>query len=111
MDKSIEKTIQATLLDIGVPANLLGFSYLAYAEQLLLADSEYMRNYKMLCYDVAKNFKTTPRCIESCIRNAINVCWLNCNQELNQQIFKNSVRKTRPTNKQFLHAVYFYLDN
>jgi hypothetical protein len=26
-------------------------------------------------------------------------------------IFKNSVRKARPTNKQFIHAVYFYLDN
>ena len=111
MDKSIEKTIQATLLDIGVPANLLGFSYLTYAEQLLLTDSEYMRNYKMLCMDVAKNFKTTPSSIERCIRNAIIACWIDCNQELNQQIFKNSVHKTRPTNKQFLHAVYLYLDN
>lgn len=110
MDKSIEKTIQATLLDIGIPANLLGFSYLTYAEQLLLNDSEYMRNHKMLYADIAMHFKTTPRCIEGCIRNAITVCWLNSNQELKQQIFKNSVRKAHPTNKQFIHAVFFYLD-
>lgn len=111
MDKSIEKTIQATLLDIGIPANLLGFSYLTYAEILMLTNSEYMYNYKMLYVDIAKNFKTTPNSIESCIRNAIATCWLSGNKELSQQIFKNSVRKAHPTNKQFIHAVFFYLDN
>lgn len=109
MDKYMEKAIQSTLLEIGIPTNLLGFSYIAYAEQLLLTDKEYMRNHKLLCADIAKNFGTTPRSIESCIRNAIAA--MDTSQGLHQQIFKNSVRKTRPTNKQFIHAVYYYLDN
>lgn len=111
MDKNTEKIIQATLLEIGIPANLLGFSYLTYAEHLLLTDSEYMRNHKLLFADIATYFKTTPRCIDSCIRNAIAVCWLSGSKELCQVIFKNSVHKAHPTNKQFIHAVYFYLDN
>ena len=106
----IKHEIQEVLLELGVPANLMGFSYIAYAEELVFQNEEYMHQMTNWLYvDIAKHYHTKARCVERCMRNAIIVAWTNCSAEWKATVFKNSVSKSIPTNSQFIARMYFYL--
>lgn len=105
--------IQELLLDIGIPTNLLGFSYITSAIQLSLTNVEYtFRMTKLLYIDIAKKFNTSPASVERCIRHAIEVGW-NCGSiELIEKIFRNSINSARgiPTNSQFITRLCLYFE-
>ena len=105
-------TIQNVLLDIGVPANLLGFVYLVYAIELALGDYEYViRLNKLLYVDVAKRYQTEPMCVEHCVRSAITKAFTSENNDFITQIFVNEKYKKAPTPTQFFSRMYFYIIN
>lgn len=104
--------IQDILLEIGIPTNLLGFMYITYSVQLIADNRDYMKNLSRRLYvDVAKEFNTSPACIERCIRHAINVGWTIGDVKVINEIFKNSVNPMKgcPTNAQFLSRIFFYI--
>lgn len=104
--------IQNILLDIGIPANLLGFMYLVYAMELALEDYEYIiRLNKLLYVDVAKRYHTEPICVDRCIRSAIEKTFISGNNICSTELFVNVTYKNVPTPTQFLSRMYFYIIN
>jgi len=106
--------IHNVLLKIGVPPNLLGYSYITYAVELLLLDPSKMHAItKELYVDIAIRFRSTPSRVERAIRNAINVTWLYGNLEHITRIFVNCIRADKgvPTNSLFLSRIYYYISN
>ena len=106
--------IHNTLLRIGVPPNLLGYSYITYAVELLLIDPTKMHAItKELYVDIAIRFRSTPSRVERAIRNAINVTWLYGNLDYITRIFVNCIRADKgvPTNSLFLSRIYYFIAN
>lgn len=103
--------IRLLLLEIGIPTNLLGFAYIAYAVDLVLNNPEYsFRMSKQLYIDVAIYFRTSQSCVERCMRHAISTAWSYGNPACIEQIFKNSInpKKGVPTNSQFITSLCLY---
>lgn len=112
MKETTTHVIQNVLLDIGIPANLLGFMYLVYAIELALNDYEYIvRLYKLLYVDIAKKYKTDPGCVEHCVRSAIKKAFTSENNACLNQIFANEKYENTPSPTQFMSRMYFYIIN
>lgn len=111
----VESTpIHNILLSIGVPPNLLGYSYILYALQLILFQPDYMHAItKELYEDIARKYCTSSTRVERNIRTAIQTTWLYGNVEMINRLFQNSVRpdKGYPTNSMFLARLYYYISN
>lgn len=108
------REIQDVLLQIGIPANLMGFAYITNAVQLVLADpNELQHIVKGLYVDVAGNCASTPIRVERAIRHAIHVAWEQGDIEFIEMLFRNSVNplKGSPTNAQFIARMYYYFIN
>ena len=104
--------IRVLLLEIGIPANLLGFTYIVYALQLALNNVEY--NYRMskqLYIETAQHFGTSRQSVERSMRNAIAVAIEYGKPDFIEQIFRNSInpKKGVPTNSQFITSVCLYM--
>lgn len=103
--------IQELLFEIGIPANLMGFTYIVTALQIALLNREYIyRMTKILYAEVAKQYEASPASVERCIKYAITVGWTCGNAECIEQIFKHSINPARgvPTNSQFITRLYLF---
>ena len=106
--------IQKLLMQIGIPANLLGFSYIVTALELIALNPEYLNNItKGLYADVSEKCSSTPVRVERNIRHAIEIGFLKGNLEMIKKIFTsyNYSDKGAPTNSNFLAAIYYYMVN
>ena len=106
--------IQKLLMQIGIPANLLGFSYIVTALELIALNPEYLNNItKGLYADVSEKCSSTPVRVERNIRHAIEIGFLKGNLEMIKKIFTSSnySDKGAPTNSNFLAAIYYYMVN
>ena len=106
--------IQKLLMQIGIPANMLGFSYIVTALELIALDPEYLNNItKRLYVDVAKKCSSTSARVEKNIRHAVEIGFLKGNLETIEKIFHscNYSSKGAPTNSNFLSTVYYYMVN
>lgn len=102
--------IQELLLDIGIPTHLLGFAYIAHGLELAFDNPEYiMRIGKLMYADVAKQYNTTPLCVERCIRHAIHTGWTSGNYELLSAVFRNYTVENIPANRRFLSELYYFI--
>lgn len=111
VNKVTTKQIHETLLKIGIPPNLYGYSYILYSIELILENPEYMyRITKGLYIDVAIHFNSSPARVERAIRNAINAAWLRGDYDYISHIFYNCVNSQRgvPSNSLFLSRLYHY---
>lgn len=111
MNNEMISNITNLLLELGIPTNLLGFSYIVYIVKLALKNPDF--NYRVskdLYIEVAQHFGTSQCCVERCIRHAIMTGWVYGNPERKEQIFKNSInpKKGVPTNSQFISSVCLY---
>ena len=98
----------------GIPANLLGFSYIVTALELIALNPEYLNNItKGLYADVSEKCSSTPVRVERNIRHAIEIGFLKGNLEMIKKIFTSSnySDKGAPTNSNFLAAIYYYMVN
>ena len=106
--------IQKFLMQIGIPANMLGFSYIVTALELIALDPDYLNNItKGLYVDVAEKCSSTVTRVERNIRHAIEIGFLKGNLEEIEKIFHSSSysNKGAPTNSKFLADVYYYMVN
>jgi len=106
--------IHETLLKIGMPPNLLGYSYILYATELILLNPDYMHAItKELYVDIAVKYRSTPSRVERAIRHAISVAWSHGNLDFINKIFMYCIRPDKgvPTNSLFLSRIYYYISN
>lgn len=106
--------IQKLLMQIGIPANMLGFAYIVTALELIALKPDYLNNItKGLYVEVAKKCSSTSARVERNIRHAIETGFLKGNLEVIEKIFHTSVysNKGAPTNSAFLSTVYYYMVN
>ena len=98
--------IQKLLMQIGIPANMLGFSYIVTALELIALDPDYLNHItKGLYVDVAKKCSSTAARVE--------IGFLKGDLEEIEKIFHCSSYsdKGAPTNSKFLAEVYYYMVN
>jgi two-component system response regulator (stage 0 sporulation protein A) len=108
------KEIQDVLLQIGMPANLLGFAYLTKAVQMSLENPELLHHImKGLYTEVATEYHSTPIKVERTMRHAIEVAWTYGDLEFIDLLFRSSVNplKGQPTNSQFIARLFYYFNN
>lgn len=106
--------IHKVLLNIGMPPNLLGYSYILHATELILLNPDYLHAItKELYTDVAKKYHSTPSRVERAMRHAIGVTWTYGNLDFINHVFMHCVRpdKGMPTNSLFLSRIYYYISN
>lgn len=105
-----ESNIHNLLLSIGIPPNICGYSYITYAEELLLTEA-HPPVPKGLYIDIAKKYHTTPSRVERAIRHAISVAWLYGDINTIDNIFANCVKPDKgvPTNSVFLFRLFYYI--
>ena len=102
--------IQKLLMQIGIPANMLGFSYIVTALELIALHPDYINNItKGLYVEVANRCSSTSARVERNIRHAIETGFLKGNMDIIERIFPSASysdsNKGAPTNSKFLADV------
>lgn len=110
----VPERVYSVLDDIGIPAHLSGYDYIAYSLHLQLSDPEYSRAAitKYLYPDVANKFNSTPSRVERAIRHAINHVIIHTPVEIIRKYFGNSVgthTEFRITNNHFICTLAKYI--
>lgn len=92
--KNIRKIIKLTFIKIGIRCDLIGFSYLCYAVELVIQNPALIHNLcKGLYNEVGKRFSTeSENCVERSIRHAIENTYINkgfveLNRMFNMQLY------------------------
>lgn len=105
-------TARSVLHQLGIGKTYSGYNYILYAFELIKQDEEVLSVItKFLYIDIAKEFKTSPPCVERNIRKVIEVIWkhIDTNQLLIQKIFGPRFLTKKPSNKEFLELLYEYI--
>ena len=108
-NKSIKLMIEKLLLELGIPSNLKGFTYLTEAIFLCLNDEKYTKDItKNLYPSIAQKMNIKDGNVEKNIRKAIEVGCTNTNPELLEEIFGYSINidKGKPTNSNYIYTIY-----
>ena len=106
------KAITKVIKELGIPANPIGYHYIRYAIEITLDDFNLVNRITKLLYPaVAKKFNTTKTGAERAIRHAIEVGWLNANEDFVMELFGYSISadKGKPTNSEFIATVADYI--
>ena len=107
-----EKLIADALRKYGIPAHLSGYRYLISAVRRTMDDPNALRGITKILYpDLAREFSTTPQCIERSIRSAICKGWEAMPQERRQRYFGPvfSAIKEPLGNSHFIAAIVHFL--
>ena len=112
-DNYLPKPCRA-LLEARVMPHLDGFRYLRSALERTCATPALLRGVtKSLYRDVAKEFNTTPACVERSMRAAIDRAWTRMDDDVRLRIFgpEAASRDKAPSNVPFLTAMTAYIEN
>lgn len=102
------KKVCTTLLELGVPAHVYGYSYLVRAIMLARSDPSYLHNVtKRLYPEIARECETTSVRVERSIRNAIEIAFTRCDIDRMYDYFGSAlnVSKGKVTNSEFIATV------
>ena len=108
-NKNIKIIIEKILLELGIPSNLKGFTYLTEAIFLCLNDEKYTKDItKNLYPSIAQKMNIKDINVEKNIRKAIEVGCTNTNPELLEKVFGYSINidKGKPTNSNYIYTIY-----
>lgn len=103
----LELTIANTLDELGVPNNGMGYSYLAYALDVVTRDPGRLAQAMVLYTDVGKHFSTSGHCAERRMRASVEAGLGRIPLDVLDKWFGNSLLESRgkPALKQFLATV------
>lgn len=90
-----------TVIDLGIPTNVLGFRYIIEALKIILSDEHAYPLSKAVYAPIADNCSTTVECVESAIRKTITNLY-DANAETVDEITGKS---HKPSNAKFLTAI------
>lgn len=105
--------VRRALLDVCVMPHLDGFRYLQSALERTLEDPALLRGVtKALYRDIAKEFATTPACVERSMRAAIERAWARMDAPQRTRLFGPQAAQwdKAPSNVPFLTAMTAFLD-
>ena len=100
--------IANTLHDVGVPANIKGYSYLIDALELTIANPETAFSMTQAIYaPIAKQHDVKPELVSRAIKRAIDIAWDRGDLDTLQSYFGYTVSNTRgmPTNGEFVAII------
>lgn len=100
--------IANTLHDVGIPANLKGYSYLIDALDLTITNSEATFSMTQSIYvPIAKQHDVKPEQVSRAIKRAIDIAWDRGDLDTLQSYFGYTVSNTRgmPTNGEFVAII------
>lgn len=103
-----EETVKTLLLEIGIPANLKGYSYLSYAIGLLVEQNKISGSITKELYPaVALKFNSTVSRVERGIRHAIEIAWCRGKIKHINEIFGINLYNDyeKPTSCEFISLV------
>ena len=106
--------VRRALMEVCVLPHLDGFRYLQSALQRTWANPAQLRGVtKSLYRDVAKEFGTTPACVERSVRSAIERAWQRMDAATRQRVFgtQAAASEKAPSNVPFLTAMTVFLDD
>ncbi len=106
--KKTDIEVTTILREIGVPANLRGYSYVRKAILMTVDDISMIGAVTKILYpDIAKDYHTTPLCVEHAIRRAIEVAWKRGDGSVLKKYFGNSavINNRKPTNSEFIATI------
>lgn len=104
----IEETVKMLLLEIGIPANLNGYSFLSYAICLLVEQDKISGKITKELYPaVALKFGSTVSRVERAIRHAIDTAWCRGKIKHINEIFGINLytEYEKPTSCEFISLV------
>jgi len=89
---------------MGINGGYLGFYYTASAVAKIVENKGKIYQCKWIYNEVAKEYQTTPFCVERNIRTLIDVIWNEGNRELLQKIMYYP-KDAKPKNVQFIDGL------
>ena len=101
----IDEIISSIIISIGIPTNLSGSAYLAYAVKLGINSPNLTNSIrKNLFPQVANSFGTKTEAVERAIRHAIDVAWCRGGFENLNKIFRVMIysKFDKPTNTEII---------
>lgn len=104
--EGLESDIRKTVMQVGIPTNILGYKYIVEAIEIMLED-RYVGNLAQNIYEkISYNNGTTPQCVESAIRNAIKRA-SDMNNDNFKALFEGKIlsNKTKPSNTMFITRI------
>lgn len=109
-EKEIYVQLSDILKEIGIPANLKGYSYLREAVILAYRDWNYVEQVTRLLYPtLAQKFDTTSSRVERAIRHAMEQVFDCGNFDVLNKYFTYSIHRGKPTNKEAIANLAEYL--
>jgi two-component system response regulator (stage 0 sporulation protein A) len=105
---NIEYAATDIIHQIEIPAHIKGYYYLRTAILLSAENPQLINNVTGLLYPaVAKQYQTTPLCVERAIRHAIKIAWEKGNSEAFNRLLGYSTHSAqgRPTNLMFIASI------
>lgn len=110
-DNDLSSEISSCLLDLGISANLRGFTYLEDSVYNIINKKENIINIKNLYDKLAIKYNTTSYNVERDIRYAIDKGEKNEDYEVAYTIFRNSldIKTNKKTNKIFIMTLANYI--
>jgi two-component system response regulator (stage 0 sporulation protein A) len=106
--QSLTQIIHSTLSELGTPAHIKGYRYLAYALELAVEDESILEVVTKGLYPaIAQKFQTTPPRVERALRHAIETTWDRGELNVLYGYFGNTVsgKKGKPTNSEFIARI------
>lgn len=106
--------VRRALMEAGVLPHLDGFRYLQSALRRTWGNPTLLRGVtKSLYRDIAKEFGTTPACIERSVRSAVERAWQRMDAQTRRAIFGAQAEQWEkaPSNVPFLTAMTVWLDS
>ena len=108
LESKLEKDITKVLHDIGMPAHILGYSYIRSSIIHAYKDKDMIGQITKVLYpSIAKEYDTTSSRVERAIRHAIEVAWNRGNLDVIDDIFGYTIsaQRAKPTNSEFIAMI------
>ena len=105
--------IREALMRFGINSHLNGYTYLLEGIYRVLDDRGSLQGVTKILYpDLAKQFGTTPQCVERSIRTAVNKGWRTVSAESRRAYFGDIFDgfTHTPTNTRFITAIADFID-
>ena len=106
--ENIEDVISEILVELGMPAHIIGYRFSAYAIKLATENPDIIDSITCGLYPaIAQHFGTTASRAERAIRHGIECAWDRGDLDVNEKYFGNtiSLTKGKPTNSEFIARV------
>lgn len=106
--ENIEDVISEILVELGMPAHIMGYRFSAYAIKLATENPDIIDSITCGLYPaIAQHFGTTASRAERAIRHGIECSWDRGDLDVIEKYFGNtiSLTKGKPTNSEFIARV------